>query len=238
MKTYLKKIELLRAENSYSGTLCIIESSLEELKGLAKDFLHLSEYEYFKTLQYEKRQHSYLLGRYCAKMALMQCLSCKDPSAIEIAPGVFQQPVVRHQGTENIQVSIAHGDSWATAIAFPEEHPMGIDIEVIATGNAQVIDEQLTAQERLLIRSSGLKAPLGEVLFWTIKEALAKTIRCGLMIPLEIIELKKFEEEKDFYLSHFTNFDQYKVQSYLIEGNALSIALPKNTKMQLTDLNI
>lgn len=231
MNSYLKKIQLLRAEVRYDAAICVIERSLEDLKSQAKDFLHPSEYEYFLTLQFEKRQHSYLLGRYAAKMALMEYLGSHNPSVIEIRKGVFQQPVVKYAEAENIQVSIAHSASWAAAIAFPEEHPMGIDIESLSGNHEALINEKLSNAERSFILEAKVQVPNGELLLWTLKEALGKTIRSGLTIPLALLELKKFVGEKDGYASLFRNFDQYKGMSYLIKGNALSIVLPRKTEL-------
>jgi phosphopantetheinyl transferase (holo-ACP synthase) len=86
----------------------VCENDVSCLNELAAESLESSERLYFSTLRYERRQMSYLLGRYAAKLALTQAFS--EPHLrniekqlgrllffllIEIARGVFEQPVVQ-----------------------------------------------------------------------------------------------------------------------------------------------
>ncbi len=96
------------------------------LAGRASEFLHAEELETFRALKVEKRQVSYLLGRFTAKSALGICAGPGfDPTAAVILSGVFSQPVVHCRAQHPLGVSISHSDSLVCSLAYPEEHPHG-----------------------------------------------------------------------------------------------------------------
>src|SRR5258708_39152562 len=64
---------------------------------LAVEFFGPLETAYFSTLRSERRQKSYLLGRYAAKLALREPLSEPNPKGVEILKAFFEQPIV-HSG--------------------------------------------------------------------------------------------------------------------------------------------
>lgn len=232
MKTCIQQIDLIRPESQHTAALCILESNLEQLKSIARTFLHPTELAYFQTLKFERRQHSFLLGRYAAKRAIMKCCDIENPTLIEIKAGVFNHPVVKFPGNKNLQVSIAHSQSWTAAIAFPEEHPMGIDLESLTARSTDAIVEQLTPAEHQLAELLDLDQQTTQVLLWSAKEALGKTIKCGITIPLQMMELRSFTKSGEVYTFIFTHFVQYKAISYLLEGNAITIVLPRDTNFE------
>jgi 4'-phosphopantetheinyl transferase len=98
---------------------------------LAGELLGPTEFSYFCTLRSACRQQSYLLGRYAAKLALRDLLQESDFRIIEIARGVFDQPIVLFAQKQRWGVTISHTDSLAVALAFQAGHPMGVDAERI-----------------------------------------------------------------------------------------------------------
>ncbi|WP_199925662.1 hypothetical protein [Paenibacillus bouchesdurhonensis] len=76
-------------------------------------------------MTYEKRQQSYLLGRYAAKAAIHVLEPSFAMRDILISHGVFQQPIANHHLAHQIYISISHRKELATAVAFEEAHPMG-----------------------------------------------------------------------------------------------------------------
>src|SRR5207244_1094467 len=83
-------------------------------------FLHREEIRYYESLTVEKRRCSYLLGRFAAKKAIRNYSDLVvDDTQIQIASGVFNQPLVRPGFDDPIGISISHSESVACSLAFP-----------------------------------------------------------------------------------------------------------------------
>lgn len=173
--------------------LCMVEADFFTLQDHAKNFLHPQEFSILREMISEKRMHSYLLGRYAAKQALTQDAESISPTDIFIKSGIFQQPVIYHlQTKEKMQVSISHCGERAVALAFPETHPMGIDLEHSNKKYNAVIERQLTSQERNLLKAITNVNYTPEtyyMILWTLKEALSKVLRTGLTAYFDIYEI-------------------------------------------------
>lgn len=229
MPTYIAPLVLQREDRLFNGGLCVSRAPLKDLKSACSSFLHPKEHDTFTNLQHSKRQQSYLLGRYCAKQAIGANIKPTEPTRIWIENGVFQQPVVHHALHPGMQVSISHTDSLGAALAFPEAHPMAIDIEMVCSSKSDILKTQLTAAE-----ISICKEEIGKLtLFWTAKEALSKVLRCGLTAPFELFEVSIIATHVDFTISHFKNFQQYQILSFYIDQSVCSIVYPKNTQLNL-----
>jgi 4'-phosphopantetheinyl transferase len=231
---YYSQALVLKSEmNSAWAELCLGLVPLTELKNHAPHFLHPKELAYLATLTFEKRQASYLLGRFLAKLAVTKQTDI-PLHEIFIDFGIFQYPVVYHAGNEKIQVSISHCNQYGIALAFPETHPLGVDLEIIAPDKNSIIETQLTGEEKYLLatlhHSTSSTAEL-YTLFWTIKEALSKTLRTGLMSPVEIYAIKSVKKENHYWLSEFKNFGQYQALSFPLRPFICSIVYPKNMQM-------
>lgn len=222
METLIEKINLTTEISAQAVVLCVVQKGFIELINTITDYLHVNEINYFKKLQFEKRQYNYLLGRYCAKVALTAYLNMYDSTEIEISIGALGQPVV--VGSKNLQISISHTNDSASVIVFPELYPMGIDIETCGTKESDAIHTTLTATEKKHLATKGITN--GHLLLWTAKEALSKALKCGLTIPLDILEIKEILCINSYYISTFTNFPQYKGISYEIDNKILSIVVP------------
>ncbi len=173
--------------------------------------LHPDEHREFKS---QKRQQEYVRGRYAAKRAL--------GGDFAVLSGVFQQPYV--VGT-NLGVSISHSGKWAAALAFPESHPMAIDIERIDPKRHKAIESQMTDRELAMIA----EVENGHFVFWTAKEALSKVLRCGLMTSFKILEIDTAGSNE----ATFKHFPQYKAHSFFKEDLVCTIVLPKNVPLSL-----
>ena len=193
--------------------------------------MHPNEQAFLNTLQHSRRQHSYLLGRYCAKKALAIYDNRKHSTEIYITNGVFQQPIVNSSMHDNPQVSISHTTTMGAALVFPEAHPMAIDIETIDQEKRSTILTQLTKHELELIYSVSNTLPLQ--LLWTIKEAVSKVLKCGLTIPFELLEVELLVQQGNLFLSYFKNFPQYKVTSFLLSDTICSIVYPRKTLLNI-----
>jgi len=123
-QTHIETIALTRKESDHICHLCFANPYFENLLEDKNSYLHPEELKLFQTMKHERRQHSYLLGRFCAKMALAQQSDNQQYKQFHIDSGIFKQPIVRTDQLKNWQVSISHCDELGAAIAFPEEHPI------------------------------------------------------------------------------------------------------------------
>lgn len=225
-------ITMQREKAIFTGGLCLSKESYANLIAISNDFLHPREKAYFASLTHQKRQYSYLLGRYCAKDAISALTKISNLTTVCIKNGIFEQPIVYCPLNPNLQVSISHTDAIGCAIAFPEAHPMGIDVEIICDSKIESLQEQMTKTE---------KAEMGAmfndatqlILRWTVKEALSKVLKCGLMMPFHLLEIKTPLQEKDCTISFFTNFHQYKAMSFIMDNVVCSIVYPIKTQLVL-----
>lgn len=231
--TYIEKLTLKRPDTDFEAYLCISNHPFLGLKEKREQFLHPEELAYFDTLRFERRQKSYLWGRYCAKQALTAFLKEPDMTQISIHHGVFEQPIVRCTSKKSVQISISHCDECGGAIAFPEEHPMAIDLEKIDPKKIEILQTQCTQDELKLIQSLQVPEINQLTLLWTVKEALSKALKCGLMTPFKVFEAKELVSNSDCIVWTFKKFAQYKTISFIIGDSACSIVMPKKTEIEI-----
>ena len=232
INTYQQTLQLNRESAAFKSQLCITQGCLASLQAQKASFLHPVETAYFSTLKFDLRQRSYLLGRYCAKQALAGYTGISTLHHFNIDRGIFEQPIVSCPCAEKIQVSISHSNQTAIALAFPEAHPMGIDLERIQDRYLAVIQSQLTAKELELFHSSSDPNLLSTVL-WTAKEALSKVLRTGLMGSFEALAIQHLGRQENNWISEFQHFAQYQAFSFLLGDFICSIVLPKRTKLSI-----
>lgn len=232
-QAHTEALILRRPEGNLSAAICFSHLPVAHpLEGLEED-LHHREAAYYRSLKFEKRKRSYLIGRHATKQAVAALIQEKDLRTILIEPGVFSQPVVRCGGADNIQVSITHGEELGAAIAFPEAHPMGIDLQEIDAGRRGVIESQATDVEKDIIRSLSRPYDMLLTLLWTAKEALSKVLRTGMTSPFTIFELRTVEIQDDLFIGRFRNFAQYKTVSFAMGHHVCSIVYPDKTHIEM-----
>jgi phosphopantetheinyl transferase len=227
--TYQTSLLLQNEEQQFSAGFCLSKAPFNELQSAYGSFLHPKEQNYFATMQYPKRQQSFLLGRYCAKVAATAFTNEDDLTKTCIENGIFQQPFVHHKNHPNLQVSISHTDILGAALIFPEAHPMAIDIETICDSKSETISTQLTKTEQE-ISNAEIKTL---TTLWTIKEALSKVLKCGFTVPFELLETENFNIFDSFATSHFKNFSQYQAMSFEVGDSICTLVFPKRTKFIL-----
>ena len=230
--TYIEKLKLTRPDTVFEAYLCISNHPFLDLKEKREQFLHPEELAYFDSLRFERRQKSFLLGRYCAKQAISKYLGDSgEMTQFAIRHGVFEHPIIKNVLNKDVQISISHNDEFGGAIAFPEEHPMAIDLEKINPKRTEVIQTQCTQDELRLIQSSQIPDMTQMTILWTVKESLSKVLKCGLMTPFKVFEVKDLASKSDCFVWTFKKFAQYKAMSFIISNTACSIVMPKNTEM-------
>ena len=216
-----------------AGLVMVFDDRIRSMGELAMTLLGPTEKDYFLTLRSEKRQKSYLLGRYAAKLALKDLLSEPDLRSIEIVKGVFEQPIVQCKSQAGWGVSIGHTGLLAAGLAFPIGHPMGIDIERIDPTRQETIFSQLSSQEVEWIEQTGPDRDRVATAFWAAKEALSKVLTTGLMTPLQIYNLTEFSRiDSGVWEGRYQNFAQYKVRVWTGSTYVLAITLPQRSMME------
>jgi phosphopantetheinyl transferase len=225
-------LTIQRGEAQLSAALAVVfdDQSLV-LNELAGELLGPAEFAYFSTLRFGLRRQSYLLGRYATKLALRDLLQESDFRIIEIARGVFDQPIVLSGRKQGWGVTISHTDSLAVALAFPTGHPMGIDVERIDSTRFETILSQLSEREIQWVEAANTESkPALATALWTSKEALSKILCTGLTSPIKIYSLAKFDLIRlGTWEGLFQNFGQYKAMASIGSAYALSIVLPRKS---------
>jgi len=228
---YIEELRLIRSKNIYTAMLCCCYFPRKmDYEGVVP-YLHTQELSYYNTLKYEKRIRSYLMGRFVAKKAVGALISEQNMTNIFIDHGIFNQPIVIANG-KNIQVGISHCEDFGVALAFPETHPMGIDLEKINPHQRDALEGQVTEWEKRNIGCLPITYDMGLTLLWTAKEALSKVFKTGLMTPFDVFEICKIEL-CDYYIAcYYKNFPQYKVISFTMNDYMCSIVHPLKTQLR------
>ncbi|MDO3681065.1 4'-phosphopantetheinyl transferase superfamily protein [Paenibacillus ehimensis] len=231
---YLEELALIRPDNRFKAQLSFCSRTYPYEDAEALSILHEQELAYYRKLQY-KRKHSFILGRYCAKQAISAYNRMGEPQLrhIWVQQGVFQQPVVMLPRTEPLQITITHCDHIAAAIAFPEAHPLGIDLEKIDGANVNAIESQITAPEKQMIADTSLEYEAALTMLWTSKESLSKILKTGLMTPLPVYEINHMDIKQDYVVTSYANFAQYRSVSFRAGSYMCSITLPKRTELEV-----
>ncbi|WP_166923270.1 4'-phosphopantetheinyl transferase family protein [Flavobacterium poyangense] len=231
----------------FEGTLKLERENSEHLAGFAivkkelvglndcLEILHLDEITYLNSLKFDKRKSSYLLGRISAKNALSKIIPAKTSmNSFKIGSGVFQYPVIEHLSCSGFQVSITHCDTIGISLAYPEAHPIGVDIEKINPAKVDSMISLLTPAEITLTSSLLKDKASAYTLLWTVKESLSKVLRTGMMIDFKYLEVESIHYIDGLYLANFKNFAQYKSYSIVLESYIVSITCPRRTNIDLT----
>jgi 4'-phosphopantetheinyl transferase len=226
-------LNLIREEKVYKGAICFVSLSLHELISRRHGYLGKSELARYDAIPVDRRRFTFLCGRFAAKKALCRLRPSLDPASFEIVEGIFGQPILPSAELHGLQVGISHTDRTAGALAFPEAHPMGIDLECIREDRDRAIQSQMTEREMILHRSLSCSESAGYALLWTIKESLSKVLKCGMMTPFTVLEIDQIDASQEIWVSTFRNFSQYKALSQIRQDEVLSITLPKRTELNL-----
>jgi len=233
------RLNIQREETQLEAMLVIaFDSGIGALNQTAAELLGPIEAAYYSNLRFERRQKSYLLGRYAAKLALREVLLEPDFRSIQILKGVFEQPIVHSERESGWAVTISHAGSLAAGLAYPAGHPMGVDVERIDEARRETILSQLSPQEIEWVERTSTGQNDITTAIWTAKESLSKVLKTGLMTPVQIYSLAEFNQiNPGIWEGQFLNFAQYKARVWVGSSYVLSIAMPKRSMIgELSDL--
>ncbi|MDX6191617.1 4'-phosphopantetheinyl transferase superfamily protein [Flavobacterium sp. Fl-318] len=228
-------IRLVRENSEHIAGYTIVKKELTDLNGYL-EVLHPDEITYLNALKFNRRKSSYLLGRISAKSALGKIIPTKTVmSSFKVGFGVFQFPVIEQLSCSGFQVSITHCDAIGISIAYPEAHPIGVDIEKINPEKVDSMINMFTQQEITLTNSYLNDKASAYTLLWTVKESLSKILKTGMMIDFNYLELDSLDYKNGLYSASFKNFRQYKSFSIVLDSYIVSITCPKRTDIDLTN---
>jgi phosphopantetheinyl transferase len=187
------------------------------------------EFARLTAFKYPRRRSSFLLGRLAAKAAIAECFPMVPAGSIEIANGVLGQPWIKTAAGVDAEISLAHCEGAAAAVACAAGHPIGVDLEWIDPERAVVARDSLTAAELALAGGLGLREEAAAFVGWSLREALGKVLRCGLAAPLDVLAAETIaaDDEVGGYVARFRNFPQYHGTAWLLDGYVLAIVLPR-----------
>jgi len=235
MSTNKGNIILLRATRDFNAGFGLIRSRTPDLEEFLAA-LHPVERNVFDCLPTAVRKDSYLLGRVAAKMAISMIVESEAMPSVYIDQGIFMFPVVKSHLNHSIQVSISHCNDIAIGLAFPEEHPLSVDIERIRPDIIEITREYFSTADQKLLENCRLSDPAGHTLLWTVKESLTKILRTGLTMDLTSVEIQSIEKKGDnCFISIYRNHLQYQAISFLKADYICSITLPRNTNAVWVD---
>lgn len=232
MKTNCVKIKLSRKNQLFEAAVGMVKGNLDQLTPHL-NLLHEEEQMRYDSMNFKRRRLSYLLGRYSAKSALTHLRKDVSPNRIWIDSGIFHFPVVKCSQMPNAQLSISHCSNIGITAAFPEAHPIGLDLEKICESKIKTFLNQTTDDERALLSKIGLDNIVGYTGLWTIKETLSKVIKTGMTINFGLLEVGDIEWEDGILKSSFKHFKQYHTYTKINDPFSFSLTFPKKTKVNL-----
>ncbi len=213
---------------------CWAQADWQILKERVTLFLHPQEKVFLKSLSHPSPQHSYLLGRYCAKRSIEKYGFNTSSQEILIKAGVWGQPVIISSEISNIGLSIAHACKNGIGLAFPEGFPMGVDIEKIDLNNLQSMREVTSSLELGLIKDiyPDTEEIILLTMIWTLKESLSKALKCGLTVPFHILETGEFKKQSKLLACEFPFFPQYLGISYASKDYVIGLSYPRQLSLK------
>ncbi|PTX97237.1 hypothetical protein DB346_19695 [Verrucomicrobia bacterium LW23] len=251
-----QRFQLKRDSVQYPAVIAWADRSIfAELERWRASWLSPYELAGYNNCGIEKRRMDYLLGRLAAKLAIYTLLQEPESAlaatddelpvlsklrSIEIAMGAFTQPLARAPQAGDISPAVCytHSDGVAVAIAFPDGHPLGVDLEIVTERRLKVLKTQISEGELtdVFIPKNGHHVPTELDAYtqgWCAKESLSKVLRCGLTVPFEVLALKNTHllpsSTVPMMGGEFKNFTQYRFESFSAGRFAVSIVLPRRT---------
>jgi phosphopantetheinyl transferase len=211
--------------------LCLINSKFEVLLANKEVFLHPQEIDVFACFKHVKRKKSYLQGRYCAKLAVINLFPILKANEICIANGVFGFPYIAEPNYVNVEISISHSGEDAVAIAFAQSDPMAVDLEQILATRNLAIQSQLSPAEINLIIEQFQQLEYGFTIIWAAKEAIAKVLKCGITIDFKVFEVDSILQDNEKYIITFIKFSQYKAIVWQVRTAVCALVIPRITNI-------
>ena len=235
----LKVTSLSLSRKDQTPKAILISSTIDKIpfKEIERH-LHPYEKKRIKNIPLLEGKKKFMASRFICKVALQKIDPKIKMKKTAIKNGIFAYPTIHNGLNDPYEVSITHTKSNICALVFQSGHPMGIDLEE-KRQKEKVYKRILTKKELALIKEQKEETEVIMAnVFWSIKEAISKTLRCGFTTPYKIWEVSKIKKKENIYESFFTNFFQLKAYSFNFDKNVFSICLPRKTTLVNKDLEL
>ena len=229
---YQTRLRFERDDGIYAGAMTICSGrTLESLRDGAQDFLHEAEQSVLGKMKYERRQFSYLSGRFALKEALSLMAPSSSRNRWHVASGVFGQPYLKMAGGSVYDVSISHCQDVAMALAVEPGHPVAVDVEILEKKMEETLCAQVLDGEWELPFPESLSEAERALVLWTAKEALSKILKTGMMVPFELYETTTIATTPYGLSFEFKNFAQYKAEIFFEMPYCFAMAYPEKSRL-------
>ena len=155
-----------------------------------------------------------------------------------ITTGVLGQPVL--DNVPGLGVTITHTDGTAAAAIFPLGIPLGIDLEIVSENNREALKDLNTSRETAMTRnalnestSARVDTTTTHTLLWSIKEALSKTLGCGLTASTQLFEIKGILQHNLGFIAKFEHFAGHKAMCCIENNMVFALACPQQVELGL-----
>jgi 4'-phosphopantetheinyl transferase len=194
----------------------------------ATDGLSLPEQKRYEAFSSPARKIGFLNGRLSAKSALANLVPTAALSDIEIYNGVMEQPLIRAAQYHGFQVGISHTGAVAMAVAYPEAHPVAVDIERVRLSATNAVASHLSESEVALL--ADLNMACGHTLFWSVRESVSKMLKTGMMANPLFYQIKDVQPLfTDVFDVSFVHLFQYKAVCFVVDDYVVSVCFPKKS---------
>jgi phosphopantetheinyl transferase len=206
-----------------------VYGTIEELFKHCKIYLHYSELQELATYEFELKRHSFLLGRFAAKQALLQYV---EKLSLKPCHFLIQN---RSDGTpfvyqKNVNLTLSHSHNIGIACVSMPTLQLGIDIEFKTHFDSMDLDHNFFSLEEYgqIFNKSLLPESVIKCILWSAKEALVKYLKVGLSVDFNILSIDTVIMQKNFIEIYFKYFRSLKVITYQVEDLVLSFCINKH----------
>jgi phosphopantetheinyl transferase len=220
-----------RKEGEWRAVLACSDRPAAGLESIGTHFLHPVERAQLAEQPLRKGREDFLRSRYVVKQALVAYGHPEASTKVYVRHGIFRQPILQAQLAEPLGLSISHTHAASACLVFPEEHPMGIDLEKPTLVIKQHFEPEVSEGERKLHRRAYEAEHEFYTRLWTIKEGLSKVLKTGLTVPLRLFEVETLAYAADHTTAYYKHFGQYKAISFWLYGSLCSIVLPRESTL-------
>ena len=233
-------VRLRRAEREDVARLVLVRADADAAHAQVHDSLHPREAAEAAAMGSSAAQTHFSFGRFAAKAALAALRPSLQAHETEVGRGVFGQPVVLSPQAGGLAVSISHCGGLAAALAFPQGHPFGIDVEMIGAVEADAASA-LVSQREL---APNLPDQEAHARAWSAKECLGKILCCGLAAPASVFEIAGSREGAEprtpgaRWGGRFLTHDQYAFFTLRAGDHVFAMAHPARTHVEMDALRL
>ena len=151
-----------------------------------------AERQRLTTFGHADRRHSFVLGRYAARTVLAERMGL-PPQDVPLQVG--DDGALDLHG-HDLLVSITHAGKGEDvhAAALIGERPLGVDLEAIVPRREDLAERILNPSERGVFEALPYDGNTGQLLMWSMKEAVLKAQRTGFRRAARTVQVTRIAD--------------------------------------------